>query len=444
MRITSAKQLRTALKRDVLLKALVDYIEITPGAQIKAVAGTALFVAEAPTIDGLVATWVVRAAGFTPDDLDTVLKAVQAKLGGEIQGNRLVVSQLATQELIDQAEAAARQQKQREEIASAVRKANAVKDGRDGIDGLRGERGPQGPQGLQGPPGRDGIDGLDLLATDASLFDLKDVEQGIQLDIGQVLTWNGTEWTNLFVPQLLSSISGGGGAADAGAPSTTIQWKYHIGTGEPPSRDFHTDNVDDPTLITILHVSDFNNAGNDVTSLLNGLLPNTDKIYLYKVDEPSSAHLYSVSSYTETATGYEITVSHIETPGGEPALVNNSVYGFTFITAGTGGGGGIGDLADVDTSTSAPTLDQALVWDNTSWVPGDVATLDAVRRDAENKTFGYTNGNLTSVTGAETQIAITYNQDGTVNTVAKTVNGVTITKTLGYDINGNLSTIVVS
>lgn len=106
-------------------------------------------------------------------------------------------------------------------------------------------------------------------------------------------------------------------------------------------------------------------------------------------------------------------------------------------------GNSIDDLADVDTSTAAPTLDQALVWNNTNWVPGDVATLDAVRLDAENKTFGYTNGDLTSVNGTEVQIAITYNQDGTVNTVAKTSNGTTVTKTLGYT-NGNLTSITVT
>lgn len=408
MRITSAKQLRTALKRDVLLKALVDYIEITPGAQIKAVAGTALFVAEAPTIDGLVATWVVRAAGFTPDDLDTVLKAVQSKLGGEIQNNRLVVSQLATQDLIDQAEAATRQQKQREEIASAVRKASAVKDGRDGIDGLRGERGPQGPQGLQGPPGRDGIDGLDLLATDASLFDLKDVEQGIQLDIGQVLTWNGTEWTNLFVPQLLST--GGGSTTSSDLPSTTIEFKYHNETGEPHDREFHTNNAD-PTLVTILHVAHTNNSGTDISSLLAGLVPNTDRIYVYKVNEPSSAHLYSVSSYVETVNGFEITVAHLETPGGEPAFVNNSIYGFTFITAGTGGGGG--GISD------APSNNNYYVRYNGSWVDLSDA-LDAITGLADIRDGGdfsqgtsttsgtqtYDGGDLTLTTSAATDASV--------------------------------------
>ena len=36
-----------------------------------------------------------------------------------------------------------------------------------------------------------------------------------------------------------------------------------------------------------------------------------------------------------------------------------------------GGATAIGDLTDVDTSTTSPTTDQVLVWDGTNWVPGD-------------------------------------------------------------------------
>jgi YD repeat-containing protein len=107
-------------------------------------------------------------------------------------------------------------------------------------------------------------------------------------------------------------------------------------------------------------------------------------------------------------------------------------------------GNSIDDLADVDTTTAAPTLDQALVWNNTNWVPGSVATLDAVRLDAEDKTLSYTSGNLTGVSGTEVQVSISYNVNGSVNTVAKTSNGTTVTKTFGYDGNGNLTSITVS
>ena len=107
-------------------------------------------------------------------------------------------------------------------------------------------------------------------------------------------------------------------------------------------------------------------------------------------------------------------------------------------------GNSIDDLADVDTTTATPTVNQALVWDNSNWVPGSVASLDAVRLDAEDKTFVYTGGNLTGINGTEVQVAITYNGDGTINTVAKTSNGTTVTKTFAYDVSGNISGITIS
>lgn len=71
-------------------------------------------------------------------------------------------------------------------------------------------------------------------------------------------------------------------------------------------------------------------------------------------------------------------------------------------------------------------------------------TLDDVRLDAEDQTFTYTGDQLTAITGAELQVAITYNLDGSVNTLTKTSNGTSITKTFAYDVNGNLDTITVS
>jgi hypothetical protein len=44
----------------------------------------------------------------------------------------------------------------------------------------------------------------------------------------------------------------------------------------------------------------------------------------------------------------------------------------TWENAGSGGATSIDDLTDVDTATTPPTNDQALTWDGTNWVPGDV------------------------------------------------------------------------
>lgn len=150
----------------------------------------------------------------------------------------------------------------------------------------------------------------------------------------------------------------------------------------------------------------------------------------------------NVSTLTNDAGYLPVNLSNVQT--NDLVQFNGAEWVNTSAPAADITGNSIDDLADVDTTTAAPTLDQALVWNNTNWVPGDVASLDAVRLDAENKTFSYTNGQLTSVSGAEVQISITYNGDQTINTVSKTSNGTTVTKTFAYDVDGNLSTITVS
>ena len=150
----------------------------------------------------------------------------------------------------------------------------------------------------------------------------------------------------------------------------------------------------------------------------------------------------NVSTLTNDAGYLPVNLSNVQ--ANDLVQFNGAEWVNTAAPAADITGNSVGDLADVDTTTTAPTVNQALVWDTSNWVPGDVATLDAVRLDAENKTFTYTNGDLTAVTGTQVQIAITYNGDGSVNTVAKTSGGTTVTKTLGYDVDGNLTSITVS
>ena len=245
-----------------------------------------------------------------------------------------------------------------------------VQSGRAGKDGARGERGPMGPEGR---PGRD------MVATSATLDDLLDVEIGAKIPVakGQVLTFDGVQWTNLYVPQLLSSTSGGGSSTSSGgtANGTAIQWKYHQGTGEPHSGDFHTDSAQ-TDLSTVIHVSKTNSANNSVDVLLSELLATSTKLYVSEVKDPSIAHLFQIDSYSETTAGYEINVTHIETAGPEVNFTAPLIYEFLFLGANGSGGGAIeiNDLTDVDTGTIPPTPGQTLVWNGTDWVPGNFAS----------------------------------------------------------------------
>ena len=88
-----------------------------------------------------------------------------------------------------------------EDVQDRMLLVNSGRNGRDGVDGR------------DGTPGRDG---RDLIATDADLEDLGNVEEGLAKEKGQVLTWDGTKWTNLFVPQFSTPGAGGGGSGSGG------------------------------------------------------------------------------------------------------------------------------------------------------------------------------------------------------------------------------------
>ena len=198
--------------------------------------------------------------------------------------------------------------------------------------------GRAGKNGKDGRDGVDGRDGKDLAATEAELFDLKDVDQSIlPMEKGQVLTWDGAKWTNLYVRQTMSA----GGAAGVGTNTpvevlgTTIQWRYHSTAHEiePDPGDFHTDNADGE-LATVLHVSKTNSQNTNVELLVGELLSQGySRIYLSQDSDPSQAHLYAIDSYVETLTGYEISVTHIQTGGTEPDFIQPRIYSFLFLPA---------------------------------------------------------------------------------------------------------------
>lgn len=83
--------------------------------------------------------------------------------------------------------------------------------------------GRNGKDGRDGAAGRDGRDGRDIDATQTELFDLKDVEQSrIPLKPGQVLTWDGEKWTNLYVRQSTTYVGGGGSGSGGGSGNGQI------------------------------------------------------------------------------------------------------------------------------------------------------------------------------------------------------------------------------
>ena len=179
-----------------------------------------IYVQRYPTIDEFEATWKIWVQDGGSDVLDLVLAAMTRMLPNfdyhkthysttDFKSDRTEVEPEEELEFTEQDELNARFKLLSDEV---LRKVNGLRDGLDGIDGLTGPQGPAGRDGI------DGRDGRDIEATDTDLEDLRNVEQGIPYEKGQVLTWDGTKWTNLYVQQVFKSGGGTGGGGGTNLP----------------------------------------------------------------------------------------------------------------------------------------------------------------------------------------------------------------------------------
>jgi len=314
--------------------------------------GFYVYVERYPTVDEFEATWKiwVESDGSEPDDLlfeemRRLLPGFSFNLGLIIEATVKEFKTNKTEIRPDTKEAPPLMpptgwmesiERRFESIAEDIQdRMLLVNSGKPGRDGAPGKTGPQGAAGR---------DGKDFLATNANLDDLKDVEVGsvLPLERGQVLMYDGVRWANRFTRET-SVLSGGGGGGSTtvvtGQMGSTIIWQYHEETGEPHNRKFHTHGEDQADQVTLFHVSKINEAGNDVELLLDALLPLTGQLYVASEDDPSQAHLYEVSGYVETTSGFEISVNHIDTPGPEPSFNPNHNYSFFFLPSASVTGG---------------------------------------------------------------------------------------------------------
>ena len=92
--------------------------------------------------------------------------------------------------------------------------------------------------------------------------------------------------------------------------------------------------------------------------------------------------------------------------------------------------------------------DGVLMWDRSTAYPvvskgGEWRTIAlGAATTLKNPVFTYTSGVLTSIAydGGNSK-ALTYNGDGTLNTLATTISGATTTKTMAYNADGTLASV---
>lgn len=220
--IYSSLDIHSRLKTDPVIGSVAQVFVTKQRPELNLKDGLHIYVQEKPVLDEFKATWNIWIINHDDIPLEWILQRLQRVLpafavkssGAIIEAKTTEIKTEKTDTVKELKEKAIGDriskslQKQFDELVESINDRMLLvgpgrpgKDGRDGVDGR---------------PGRDGTngrDGRDIYATETSLFDLADVEEGIEKKKGQVLTYDGDKWTNLFVPQLISSISGKGGTS---------------------------------------------------------------------------------------------------------------------------------------------------------------------------------------------------------------------------------------
>jgi hypothetical protein len=213
-----------------------------------------IYIDRYPVIEEFEATWKIWVINGGSGLFDVVLNAMTTLLPKfDFNGKHYTVTDFASENTVVKSQAEIELEETRAERQRLKKDFSGLQEGlqarlstvRDGRDGIDGRNGLNGKDGKDGRDGRDGKDGRDMVATDANLEDLNNVEDGIVKEKGQVLTWDGVKWTNLYIPQTLSSGRGGAALPDGSYEDQPLTWN---GTAWAPggSVQLDTANIIDP------------------------------------------------------------------------------------------------------------------------------------------------------------------------------------------------------
>ena len=194
----------------IRLSASISIVDSKP--PLSGAEGLFIYINRFPSINSFEATWTiwVESDGSEPDDL--VLTEIKRLLPKVTVTPGLMTVLTTTDSRSETTQEAPQDPKasqaQEDPMQYEERFQKLLGDVRDRMLFIR--NGKDGQAGRNGKDGANGRDGKDLNATEVELEDLADVGRGIPLQKGQVLTWDGQEWTNLFIPQALSTSSASG------------------------------------------------------------------------------------------------------------------------------------------------------------------------------------------------------------------------------------------
>jgi hypothetical protein len=364
MILSSADILRILGANEIIrLSAKISIVDGKP--TLSGREGTYIYVDRFPNLQEFEATWLIWVESDEEDDL---IIAELKRLLPRVQATPGLMTTVSTTEFRSDntqkaPEAPQTAQAQVDLAAFEDRFQALVEDVQDQM--LLVTSGRPGKDGRDGRPGEPGRSGIDILATETDLEDLQNVSQGIAKEKGQVLTWDGSEWTNLYIPQRQKVAGGGGGAESlndlidvdtetdppgdgdalvwdpvlqswvpgeptAVSPLATSIWKYKAtGTAPPPDKKLTFDNPD-YTLATEVYIDKDDQDGSAVGNYLLALIKRGNRLYLQERKDDSRSALFEVTGDATDSGDYVVaTVSYIS--GGVNTIGDDKEVGLTVV-----------------------------------------------------------------------------------------------------------------
>lgn len=212
--ILSASDIKAVLNGDPVIRLVAKTLIVDGKPKLGNGSGVVIYIDRYPSVDEFQARWKIWVIDYDNEPIDLILQQMKALLPGFAVVSDGVITEAETVE-IKSPDTQQKPQQQNQSLANFSIFEKRFQDLAESIQDRMLLVGPgrAGRDGRDGTNGRDGRDGKDLIATDAKLGDLQDVEDQDAKE-GQFLMFDGLKWVARFVPSI-SKYAGGGGIPDA-------------------------------------------------------------------------------------------------------------------------------------------------------------------------------------------------------------------------------------
>lgn len=218
--ILSASDIKAVLNGDPVIRLVAKVLIVDGKPPLGNGSGVVVYIDRYPTVDEFQARWKIWIIDFDNEPIDLIVQQMRALLPGFAIITNGVITEAETVE-IKSVDTQQRPEQSTPVTPSFVSFERRFQELVESIQDRMLLVGPGRPgrDGRDGTNGVNGRDGRDLLATEAQLGDLVDVDDQ-DAKQGQFLMFDGLKWVARFVPQVYKYAGGGSGTVVEGGGIT--------------------------------------------------------------------------------------------------------------------------------------------------------------------------------------------------------------------------------